>query len=315
MSTLPSISVVIALYNKAPFVQATVDSVLAQQAPVHEIIVVDDGSTDGGAELVEQIGHPRLRLIRQANSGVSRARNAGIQAATGEWIAFLDADDLWHPLYLAQMVEIMRGDAKVVASSYRSVEPHKAIFTGDDLTPPPSGLELISNLPDRWRQGTCFFTSSVVVRRELLQSLQPCFPPGEHHGEDLDLWFRLAEHCTIHLDPRPLVLRLWVPGSLTSAERALSEAPFLLRMEARAHRHETPAALRAPTLRFVDDARVTLARTLISRGIRLPAWHLLSRGWRHATRHRWALSLLMLVVPRQAVHQFQAWRTRRRMIL
>lgn len=320
MTAPPPISVVIALYNKAPFIAATLASALAQRLGALEIIVVDDGSTDGGAEWVEAQGEPRVRLLRQRNGGVSRARNAGIAAARGEWVAFLDADDLWHPDYLLTMAALAERhpQADAVASAYRSVSAEEARLGADhgaSHEPARTPAAPIADLPSRWLAGTCFFTSSVMVRREALLALQPCFPPGEHNGEDLDLWFRLGERGPIALSPEPLVLRLWVPGSLSSGHAAQAEPPYLLRLQARVEAGQTPAPLRRATLRYVDDSRVTLARELISRGRRPLAWPLLRRAWRHATRHRWALTLLMLLLPGPAVQQFQSWRTRRRMIL
>ncbi len=314
------ISVVIALYNKAPFIPATLSSALTQSLGVLEVIVVDDGSTDGGAEWVERQHDARVRLLRQPNSGVSRARNAGIAAARGDWVAFLDADDLWHPDYLSALATVARNHpgASAVGSMYRSVSAEQARAGADygaSAEPSRTPATSITDLPSRWLEGTCFFTSSVMVRRDELLALGPCFPPGEHSGEDLDLWFRLGERGPIALSPEPLVLRLWVPGSLSSGQAARAEPPYLLRLQARVEEGQTPLPLRRPTLHYVDDSRVTLARDLISRGERPLAWPLLRRSWRHATRHRWALTLLMLLLPGHAVEQFQSWRTRRRMVL
>ena len=92
----PSISVVIPCCNAAAFLRATIASILGQTQSVLEVIVVDDGSTDDSASIAESFGPP-VRVIRQPNQGESAARNRGIEAAVGEWVAFLDADDLWLP--------------------------------------------------------------------------------------------------------------------------------------------------------------------------------------------------------------------------
>lgn len=96
-------SIVIPLYNKAPYISQTINSVLSQSVQDFEIIVVDDGSTDGGASIVRSISDPRIRLIQQENAGVSKARNRGIQAARAEYVAFLDADDEWCPGFLEKI--------------------------------------------------------------------------------------------------------------------------------------------------------------------------------------------------------------------
>src|SRR5512141_2349358 len=92
----PRFSVIIPAFNAATTLARAIDSVCAQSWPVHEIIVVDDGSTDDTADVARRFGDA-VRLIRQRNSGVSVARNAGAAAATGDWLAFLDADDWYSP--------------------------------------------------------------------------------------------------------------------------------------------------------------------------------------------------------------------------
>ena len=106
----PKFSVIIPVYNSAETLVRAVESVLAQTWPAHEIIVVDDGSSDKSLELVRSFDEP-VRVIVQTNTGVSAARNRGAEAATGDWLAFLDADDYYYPDRLRWHVELIMRDA------------------------------------------------------------------------------------------------------------------------------------------------------------------------------------------------------------
>ena len=103
----PAISIIIPAFNRAYCLAATLNSVLAQTFTDFEIIVVDDGSTDGTAELARGFGE-RVRVVTQKNRGVSAARNAGIRLARGRWVAFQDSDDFWHPQKLARQMAVLQ---------------------------------------------------------------------------------------------------------------------------------------------------------------------------------------------------------------
>lgn len=105
-SDMSRVSVVIPCYNAAPFIASTLESVLAQTLPCHEIIVVDDGSVDASADIVRRYA-PAVTLLQQPNQGESSARNRGIESASGDWVAFLDADDLWLPEKTAKQLEAL----------------------------------------------------------------------------------------------------------------------------------------------------------------------------------------------------------------
>ena len=309
-------SIVIPLYNKAPYIRSTLDSVLAQTFTDFEVIVVDDGSRDDGADLVAAVPDPRVRLVRQANAGVSAARNKGIELARGEWVAFLDADDWHHPRYLATLLLAHQTcpEADILATDFVSVPD------GDGIWPPrwpvpaePPDVELITDLPLRWMCSQPLFTSSIAVRTAQLQRIQPCFAPGESHGEDLDLWFRLAEHSPIALARAPLAAyRTAVAGSLSAHHAALTMPPFLLRMRQRALSGAMPEARRKSALWLAAQQEVTLARQALASGRRIEGLRWLMRGRRAVNTKRWWLTAFMACVfPGQLVTNWQLWRIRR----
>lgn len=201
---MPSISVVIPLYNKGPHILRTLASVRAQTIAPDEIIVVDDGSTDGGYEAVAALDMPDLKLHRRSTPGPagSAARNLGATVATGEWIALLDADDEWLPNHLEVFAVTLKRASRpdVVAqvfSGYTNIRPDGR----EDLDPfteryadtVPGELGF-SDMVSLWlRMGTSpVWTSAVVVRRQAL--IDAGMFPAERctRGEDKDTWLRVA---------------------------------------------------------------------------------------------------------------------------
>ncbi|HUS09850.1 MAG TPA: glycosyltransferase [Pyrinomonadaceae bacterium] len=197
----PTVSVVIPTYNSAHFLPKALASVQAQQWPALEIIVVDDGSTDGTETVVSGLsGTGDLRFIRQENAGAASARNTGIASAKGEWIAFLDADDVWLPGKLrAQFAELQnQPDA---AFSYTDVTLRFASGDQSELECGNVGLPLLTQLVG----GNLFATPTVLVRRDCLERVG-LFDAQLRTGEDWDLWMRLAAHFEHVRVARPLTV-------------------------------------------------------------------------------------------------------------
>ena len=187
-------SVVIPLYNKQDSIAATLQSVLAQTYTNYEIIVVDDGSTDESANVAEAMLREckvysvecRGKVIRKANGGVSSARNAGILAAKGEYIAFLDGDDLWHPEYLETLHQLIEDypDAALYGIGCTTIH-------GDKIPENVTPSTLRGEVEDVWNNYPGYWTgsSSSSSRARLLEI--GLFDTRMTHGEDIDMWWRL----------------------------------------------------------------------------------------------------------------------------
>jgi glycosyltransferase involved in cell wall biosynthesis len=273
---LSSISVVVSLYNKAAYVAQAVRSVLASHHAPDEVIVVDDGSTDSGPARVRAIGDPRVRLVSQPNRGVSAARNRGIDEARGEYIAFLDADDYWTPQYLRAIVELIArfpGCGIYGTHFYYFRDDGSRVFPR--LKGIDGGAQRIDCLFALWARSALFNTSAAVVPRRLLDVAAIRFPQGEQHGEDLDVWFRIAERWPVAYLPEPLVgYRLGTQGSL-SESFAADALPCMQRLAARRRAGAIPERHRKGVSLLLSSTRLAIARHLLAKGERGRAMRLL----------------------------------------
>lgn len=205
----PRVTTVIPAYNAARTITRTLESALTQTITDVEVIVVDDGSTDTTRDIVAAAEDPRVRLIAQPNGGVAAARNTGIANAQGEWVAFLDSDDLWLPHKLERQLELMAASPGCMASQA------SAYFVDDQLRPlklrrcvpvadPLLTFLRFQNLPNA--------ASSWIVRRTLLERIGG-FDPGLEILEDWEFSLRLARHANPLCIDEPLTLYRVHPGN------------------------------------------------------------------------------------------------------
>jgi glycosyltransferase involved in cell wall biosynthesis len=197
----PPISVIIPTYNRAALLLEAMESVLHQTFKNYELIVIDDGSTDDTRQALEAHTGP-LIYCYQNNQGVSAARNRGLQMSRGQFIAFLDSDDLWLPEKLAVQFEFFSGNRKALICQTeeiwlrngRRVNPRKKHRKpSGDVFAPSLNLCLVS-------------PSAVMIRRELFSAVgefDETFPACE----DYDLWLRIAARYPVYLIDRPLVVK------------------------------------------------------------------------------------------------------------
>lgn len=200
---MPLVSAIIPTFNRAQSLEKAVASVLDQSYANIEIIVVDDGSTDGSAEMIRDQFSSRVRILRlPRNRGVSYARNRGIELSRGSFIAFLDSDDLWEPEKTARQLAFMRGDPDILISQSdeiwfrhgRRVNPckhHKK----------PSGFIFAESLP------LCAVSPSAVMMRRRFFAQVGLFDEDLPACEDYDLWLRAACRYPISLLSENLVVK------------------------------------------------------------------------------------------------------------
>lgn len=198
---MPQVSVVIPVYNSSKFLRETLGHVFAQTFKDYEIVVVDDGSTDCSVSVLEEIAERYARLVRiisQSNQGAAAARNTGARAAQGQYLAFLDADDIWYPQKLCREVEVLEKDqeAIMVWSNWDVVDGAGRIvhsgFPAHQLTS-CDGTPLTKLLGKETR---CVHLSAMLVRRTVFEQIGG-FDPDVFPIEDYDLSFRLFNfgHC------------------------------------------------------------------------------------------------------------------------
>ena len=202
----PTVSVIVPAYNAAAFIQRTLDSALDQTHRDLEIIVVDDGSTDGTAEIVEGVARrdARVRLFRQANGGVSRARNTGLAQARGVYIAPLDADDLWHPTKIEKQLRCIDGASSrtgVVYSYFAVIDEDDQIIQPRRIYPAPTGHVY----PQMTVGNIVGNASAPLIRRSLAEGIGGYDEDFREGCEDLDFYLRLAEVCEYELVPEFIV--------------------------------------------------------------------------------------------------------------
>jgi glycosyltransferase involved in cell wall biosynthesis len=190
--TIVRVSALIPAYNRRPYIVRAINSILAQTLPVDEIIVVDDGSTDGTSETIRSLYGAQVKVLRQENGGVSAARRLAVEAARGDWIAFLDSDDEWLPgrnaalLRAASMIPSkvawIFGDTRFVTDQGEG----SSIFAEYGLTieqnPRVFNNPLVDLVWDPGRPRASVLQSSLIQRSVLIE-LQ-CFSEGLRHGED-----------------------------------------------------------------------------------------------------------------------------------
>jgi glycosyltransferase involved in cell wall biosynthesis len=295
MADRPSISVVIPAYNREHTILVAIRSVLWQTLQPKEVIVVDDGSSDGTAAAVESLGTPTVRLIRQANGGISAARNTGIQAARGDWVAFQDSDDEWLPTKLERQVAALAADPAhpsaiycgllIIgrlenAATHQTSARHRIAYHPD-----PAEQTVSGNILPALLRSNLVSTQTLMARRETLHKVG-LFDTGLKSLVDWDIAIRLASHGAIGFVDEPLALQRFTPNSITrdTAKRIDSWIHILEK-----HR---PLFEGAPDAHFAHVRRIAGSLRRSGRHTEAAHWFRLGRQLRPLDPRTFALSTL-----------------------
>lgn len=200
---MPLVSIVTALHNKGAYIADTIQSVLSQTMRDWEMIVVENGSNDDGPDIVSQFSDARISLVIADSTvrGPGAARNVGFQRAKGEWILFLDADDLITPSYLTQRLSILSDypTAEIIAGPWRTFtdgsEERMETHYPSGWSPP------YSRVPDSSYAYCPWILHSAIVRKDTFDCPEPWNPElDRNHAEDNAFWFRVVYRKTVHWD-------------------------------------------------------------------------------------------------------------------
>ena len=191
-------SVVIPLYNKAYFLKKTIQSVLDQDFEQFELIIVDDGSTDGSLKVAQSFQDKRLRILSNLHMGVSVARNTGVAQAQFPWVAFLDADDIWHKGFLGEMERAIHQfpDEAIFASGRSLVYANRKERYRNPFLPEEGKVAKINYYQVISQYLPPINSSNSVVKRELLEEVGG-FNESMRRYEDHELWFRLCTQKSV----------------------------------------------------------------------------------------------------------------------
>lgn len=186
-------SIIIPLYNKESYIRETLNSVLAQTYTNYEIIIINDGSTDKSLEIAQSFSDKRLRFIDQDNQGLSIARNNGIKAAKSEFIAFIDADDLWKVNHLQQLYNLIKDypDKAVYGTGYMLMKSKKVFHRAVFNNLPEHFRGVVPNFFNHSMQHCIAWVSSICIPKKILEELN-YFDPDIFSEQDTDLYIRIA---------------------------------------------------------------------------------------------------------------------------
>jgi len=314
MNHPPAVSVVVPLFNKGPYVTRCLESICRQTFGDFEVVVVDDGSTDGSGSVAEGLEDPRVRVIRQPNRGVGAARNRGISESAGALVAFLDADDEWEPGFLEAIAGLAGRypQAGIFATGYRRCYGSRFDKETTVAARAADPARLITNYFAFVQSGDFVTSSNIAIPRKVLEQVGT-FVEGLPLGEDVHLWARIALRYPIAHDARILAVY-----NTDSSERSFDRfhssppcPPLVVRLlQAALAQDDLPRAEAREIQACIDWRLVQCAYWLVDLRNRPLLDRLLREEpigtWRYRLEASW-LRLALRVLPMRAVLALKFW--------
>lgn len=215
----PTVSVILPTYNRAQLIGRAIQSVLDQTYQDFELIIVDDGSKDNTAKIINNLEDRRIKYVRhEKNKGANAARNTGIAMARGEYIAFQDSDDEWFPEKLEKQMRIFKtasADVGVVYTGFWRVEEDQKVYI-----PSPKIKQKEGNIHTKLLHGNFVTTQAVVIKRKCFNKaglFDECLP----RLQDWELFIRISKYYSFKCIDEPLLVSYFTPKSISANQEAL----------------------------------------------------------------------------------------------
>lgn len=237
-----AVSVVVPLYNKAQYIERTIMSILTQTFQDFELIIVDDGSTDGSAERAEKWIDDRITVLKMQHKGASAARNKGILAATGDLITFIDADDEWKPRFLETIIYLRDKypNCGAFATSYEIQLPTKKKIIPTIYQTPEKWEGIFTTYVEKTLKDLPIISSAIAVRKEVFEEIG-LFKEGEPLGEDQDMWLRIGMNYQIaYKNESYAIYYRGLENSVCADLTILKRYPIIYSLENLLHKEEIP---------------------------------------------------------------------------
>lgn len=229
---MPKFSVIISVYNKEAFIKKTLQSVFAQTLQNYEVVVVNDASTDRSEDVIQSIGHEIIYHAFTENKGAAAARNKAIQLATGDYIALLDGDDIWHPDYLEEINNLIQEfPTHSIFATAIDIEDHDGKRASSYTFSNPENKQRLSvDYFEGSYKNTVLTSSSTVIKQDVFDTIG-YYDTSIKSGQDTDLWIRIGLQYPIAFSTKSCASYIHAPISLYKSIGSVKHRPNFVKFE------------------------------------------------------------------------------------